>query len=241
MYALKGVVIKMTDLELREKAFEIQAQLRDETIPDEAIILQIKGLHELIHMKIPSGSNLFLEAVCWNRFPVAIALSDMGADIHWTSEASIIHGNALNVAHSPQQADQLLALGIEIERNLLLSKPIQNPAIMAASHNDTVMLCYWLEKQKEIFADDAEYVRELYYAAIDMVSMMNQYNMLACVMADDELFNILRNIYSRVDNVSSIRLYLRALGYIDDKNLDTRKKELRKILNTRKKELSSAT
>ena len=30
---------------------------------------------------------------------------------------------------------------------------------MAASHNDTTMLLYWLEKQKEIFADDAEYVR----------------------------------------------------------------------------------
>lgn len=230
----------MTDLELRKKASEIVAQFRDKTIPDEEIILQIKEIPELVHTKCLSGSNLFLDAVLENRFSVAIALSDMGADIHWTNEASMIHGNALNVAHTPQQADQLLALGVKIERNLLFSNPIENPAIVAAEHNDTAMLLYWLAKQKELFADDAEYVRELYYAAIKMVSMMNQYNMLSCVIADDELFSILKNIYSKVDNVSSIRLYLRALGNIGDKSLDAGKKELRKTLNARKKELSSA-
>lgn len=230
----------MTDLELRKKASEIVAQFRDKTIPDEEIILQIKEIPELVHTKCLSGSNLFLDAVLENRFSVAIALSDMGADIHWTNEASMIHGNALNVAHTPQQADQLLALGVEIERNLLFSNPIENPAIVAAEHNDTAMLLYWLAKQKELFADDAEYVGELYYAAIKMVSMMNQYNMLSCVIADDELFGILKNIYSKVDNVSSIRLYLRALGNIGDKSLDAGKKELRKTLNARKKELSSA-
>ena len=70
-----------------------------------------------------------------------------------------------------------------------------------------------------------------------MVTMMNQYNMLSCVMVDDELFCILKDIYSKLDDVSSIRLSLSSLKYIDDKNLATRKKELRKILNTRKKEL----
>ncbi len=231
----------MTDLELRQKSIQIRDQLSDKTIPDEAIISQIKEVHELVHTKLPSGSNLFLDAVFWNRLPVAIALSDMGADIHWTCDGSMYNGNALNVVHSPQWAEQLLALGIGIERNLLLSKPFRNPAIVAAMHNDTTMLPYWLAKQKELFADDEEYVRELFYAAIDVVSMVNQYNMLSCVIEDDELFPILNDIYSKKDDVESIRLMLSALRYVDNKNLDTRKKELRKTLNARKKELSSAT
>ena len=76
------------------------------------------------------------------NFPVARALQEMGADIHWTCEASMFNGNALNVAHTPQQADQLLECGVEIERNLslLISKPFKNPAIMAARHNDTTRL-----------------------------------------------------------------------------------------------------
>ena len=195
---------------------------------------------ELVHTKCLSGSNLFLDAVLGGRFPVAMALSDMEADIYWTNEASRIHGNALKVAHTPRQAEQLLALGLKIERNLLFSKPIENPAVVAAEHNDAPMLLYWLAKQKEVFADDGEYIQALYYAAIEMVSMMNQYDMLSCVMAYDELFPILKDIYSRVEHVSSIRLYLRAMGHIDDEGLDARKKELRKVLNTRKKELSSA-
>ncbi|MDE6313027.1 MAG: hypothetical protein K2M46_05310 [Lachnospiraceae bacterium] len=229
----------MTESELREKASAIHAQLSDKTVSNEAIILQIKEIPELVRAKLMSDENLFLESVFSNRFPVAIALSDMGADIHRTFKGSIFKGNALNVVHSPKEAEWLLDHGVKIEKNLLLSQPFLNPAIMAAEHNDTTMLLYWLDKQKEIFADDAEYVQELYYAAIDMVSMMNQYNMLACVIANEELYNILKDIYSKTDDTSSIRLYLNALKYIDDKNLDARKKELRKILNTRKKELSS--
>ena len=67
---------------------------------------------------------------------------------------------------------------------------------------------------------------------------MNQYDMLSCVMADDKLFSILENIYSKEDDVSSVRLYLRAPGHIGDKSLYARKKELQKTLNARKKELS---
>lgn len=60
--------------------------------------------------------------------------------------------------------------------------------------HDTNMLFYWLRKQKELFADDLAYVGEIFYAAIDVVSMMNQYNMLSCVIADDELSGILKEI-----------------------------------------------
>ncbi len=233
----------MTDLELRQKAAEIAAQFRDKTISDEEIIRQIKEEPELVHVKCLSGSNLFLDAVLWNRFSVAKALSGMGADIHWTSGASMIHGNALGVAGSPQEAEELLALGVKIEKNLSfsVSKPFKNPAIVAAEHNDTTMLLYWLGKQKEIFADDPEYVGKVFYAAIDMVSMMNQYDMLSRIIADDELFGILREIYSRQDDEKSIRLYLSALRHIKDESLDARKKELRKILNAKKKESSFAS
>lgn len=229
----------MTELELRQRAAEIAAQFRDKTVPDEEIIRQIREEPELVRAKCLSGANLFLEAVCTDRFSVARALREMGADIHWTCEASMIHGNALGVARTPEQAEELLEWGVEIERNLsfLISKPFKNPAIVAAEHNDTAMLLYWLRKEKTLFADDPEYVGKVFYAAIDMVSMINQYNMLACVIADEELFGILKEIYSRVDDRESIHLYLGALRHISDESLEARKKELRKILNARKKSI----
>ena len=79
----------------------------------------------------------------------------------------------------------------------------------------------------------------VFYAAINMVSMMNQYKMLARVIADEELFGILKEIYSQVDNMTSVRLYLGALRHISDQSLEARKKELRKILSGKKKELSA--
>lgn len=89
---------KMTDLELRQKAAALAAQLRDKRIPDEEIILQVKEDPELVHAECLSGANLFLEAVIKNRFYVAKTLSEMGADVHWTCKASMFNGNALNVA-----------------------------------------------------------------------------------------------------------------------------------------------
>ncbi len=235
-------VTGMSELDLRQRAAGIAAQFRDVTISDEELIRQIREEPELLHTKCLSGANLFLEAVARGRFSVARALQEMGADIQWACEASMIHGNALGVARSPQEAEELLAWGVAIERNLslLISKPFKNPAIVAAEHNDTVMLLYWLEKQRELFADEADYVGELFYAAIDVVSMMNQYNMLACVIADDALFHILKEIYSQVDNTQAVRLYLGALRHISGESLEGRKKELRKILNARKKELTAA-
>lgn len=233
----------MTDLELRQKAAEIVTKFSDKTVSDEEIICQIKKEPELVHAECLSGANLFLEAVAKGRFPVACVLREMGADIHWNCQASIFDGNALNVAHTPQQAEQLLEWGVEIERNLslLISKPFKNPAIMAANHNDTTMLLYWLAKQREIFSDDPKYIRELFCAVINVVSMVNQYDMISCVMADDELFEILKDIYSQEDDAESIRLSLNALRHIKDKGLEVRKKELRKILNAKKKELSSTS
>lgn len=68
----------MTNSELRKRASEIVAQFRDKTISDEEIIRQIKEEPELIHVKCLSGTNLFLDAVRWDRFSIAKALREMG-------------------------------------------------------------------------------------------------------------------------------------------------------------------
>lgn len=217
------------------KAFAIGDMIRDANISDEEIIAQIKEIPELINAKLKTGMNPFVAAVAQGRLSVAKALSNMGADIHWTCAAC--EGNALNAAKTPQQADEILALGVEIEKNLLLSKPFKNPAIAATLNNKKIMLLYWLNKQKQIFADDETYLAKLFYETIRTVSIVNQYGTLSSIIADEELFHILKDIYSKLDDVKSIQLYHSSLRRIEDKNLEDRKKELRKILNTRKKEI----
>lgn len=229
----------MTEKELRIQATEIERQFRDTEIPDEAILAQIREFPETVHAKLLNNSNLFLSAVGDGRFAVAMALSDMGADIHWRNDASGVEGNALNVARSPQDADRLLAMGLEPERNLLLSVRCKNPILSMAGRNNIPMFFYWLEKEKELFAQDEAYLKDLLYAAVEMVSMMNQHNMLAQVIAREELFPILKDIYAKTDSTKSISLYLGALRKIENESLEARKKELRKVLNARKKELTA--
>ncbi|MCI9195907.1 MAG: hypothetical protein HFF14_10085 [Angelakisella sp.] len=228
----------MTDQELRMLSAAIQSQLADAAVPDEVILDKVREVPELLQAKLPSSANLFLAAVSRGRFQLAKELAAMGADIHWRCEASGIGGNALNAARTPEQAEELLAMGLEIERNLSLRLPCQNPAVTSASRNEPEMMRYWLQKQSQLFAGEPEYLQQLFYAAIRVASMLNQYNTLAVIMADDELFPLLREIYSREDTVDSIKLYQSALRRIKDESLEPRKKELRKILNARKKELS---
>lgn len=70
------------------------------------------------------------------------------------------------------------------------------------------------------------------------VCYLNQSNMLSCMMANDELYSIMKAVYMQVDNVDSIKRYLSSLRQISDKTLESRIKELRNILNVRKRELS---
>ena len=228
----------MTDRELRMLSAAIQSQLADAAVPDEVILDKVREVPELLQAKLPSSANLFLAAVSRGRFQLAKELAAMGADIHWRCEASGIGGNALNAARTPEQAEELLAMGLEIERNLSLRLPCQNPAVTSASRNEPEMMRYWLQKQSQLFAGEPEYLQQLFYAAIRVASMLNQYGTLAVIMADDELFPLLKEIYSREDTVDSIKLYQSALRRIKDESLEPRKKELRKILNARKKELS---
>ena len=228
----------MTDRELRMLSAAIQSQLADAAVPDEVILDKVREVPELLQAKLPSSANLFLAAVSRGRFQLAKELAAMGADIHWRCEASGIGGNALNAARTPEQAEELLAMGLEIERNLSLRLPCQNPAVTSASRNEPEMMRYWLQKQSQLFAGEPEYLQQLFYAAIRVASMLNQYGTLAVIMADDELFPLLKEIYSREDTVDSIKLYQSALRRIKDESLEPRKKELRKILNARKKKLS---
>lgn len=228
----------MTDQELRMLSAAIQSQLADAAVPDEVILDKVREVPELLQAKLPSSANLFLAAVSRGRFQLAKELAAMGADIHWRCEASGIGGNALNAARTPEQAEELLAMGLEIERNLSLRLPCQNPAVTSASHNEPEMMRYWLQKQSQLFAGEPEYLQQLFYAAIRVASMLNQYGTLAVIMADDELFPLLKEIYSWEDTVDSIKLYQSALRRIKDESLEPRKKELRKILNARKKKLS---
>lgn len=229
----------MTEKELRIKATEIERQFRNPEASDETILARIRELPETIHTKLLNNSNLFLSAVGNGRFALAMALSEMGADIHWRNDASGIEGNALNVARSPQEADRLLEMGLEVERNLLLSVRCKNPIISMAGRNNIPMFFYWRDKEKELFAEDEAYVKDLLYGAVNMVAIANQHDMLARIIADEELFPILRDIYAGVDSTKSISLYLSALRKIQDESLEARKKELRKVLNTRKKELTT--
>lgn len=105
----------MTDLQLREKAFALGDLIRNAGVSDEAIIDQIREVPELINARLKTGMNPFAAAVSDNRLSLAKALGEMGADIHWTYAAS--EGNALNAAQSPQQAEAVLALGVEIEKS----------------------------------------------------------------------------------------------------------------------------
>ena len=228
----------MTDQELRMLSAAIQSQLADAAVPDEVILDKVREVPELLQAKLPSSANLFLAAVSRGRFQLAKELAAMGADIHWRCEASGIGGNALNAARTPEQAEELLAMGLEIERNLSLRLPCQNPAVTSASRNEPEMMRYWLQKQSQLFAGEPEYLQQLFYAAIRVASMLNQYNTLAVIIADDQLFPLLKEIYAGEDTVDSIKLYQSALRRIKDEGLEPRKKELRKVLNARRKELS---
>lgn len=229
----------MTEQELKVLAMDIDKSFRNEETSDEEIIGRIKDTPELINVTLLSGANLFLSSVRWNRPQITKALAEMGSDIHWKIDASAVSGNALNVARTPEIAEYLLSIGLEIEKNCSIREPYWNPAIKAVHLNNCDMVLYWLKKERELFKNDKAYIDELVKAAVkNAVCHMNQSNMLSCIMANDELYSIMKDVYMQVDNVDSIKLYLSSLRQISDKTLESRKKELRNVLNKRKSELS---
>lgn len=229
----------MSEQELKQEAAEIAELFRNKEVPDEEILSRIKAMPEVIHAKLPSTANLFLDSVLANRFEITKVLVEMGSDIQLKCKPDLISGNALNVAHSPEQADYLLSLGIEIEKNLSVREDFWNPAIMAVKHNQKSMVLYWLNKQKVLFAEEKEFIDALINETIYQVTIRNQCDMLACIMADDELYPVMKEIYSKVDNMTSVKLILGSLRQIKEEALEGKKKEVRKILNDKKRSLEN--
>lgn len=216
--------------------WDVEELLRNKDIDESTIIEQLRNCSDEIRV----SGDVFLTAVFWNRFEIAKEMVKFGADVNYKNDGSIYSGNALNVAHSKEQAEWLLEHGAEIEMNtsLHISKPYKNPAIMAAKHNDAIMVLYWLEKENELFGNDEKYIAELFYTVIDVVLMVNQVKTLSVMMRDSKIYGIMKEIYSTVDNLESIKLYQSSLRKIADEDLEAQKKELKKILSARKKLLA---
>ena len=60
-------------------------------------------------------------------------------------------------------------------------------------------------------------------------TIMNQYDMRACIIADDELYYVLKEICTKEDDIQSIKLQLSSLRKITEDSLAERKKELKNI------------
>ena len=186
-----------------------------------------------------SGGNLFIEAVTYSRMELAKYLAEQGADIHFESTSDYVQGNALNCAETPEMVEWLLSLGLKVEKNLTLKKPV-NPAIVHAMHQEPEMMRYWLTKEKELFADDSDYVKKLFSKTIDMAACHNSGDFLSVIISDDELYPYLKANYSEEDwwdPKQSIKLHKHGLRMVVAEDLQERKKELNKILNQRAKEL----
>ena len=221
------------DLEVANRIYDMMFK---KEMSDEDIISEIIRYPDVRDIE---GFNFVLVSVFNNRFEVTKKLVELGSDINQKTDASLYRGNALNVASSKEQAEWLLEHGAEIEKNLSIhvSNPYVNPAIMAALHNDANMVLYWLDKEKEVF-DDEKFIDELYYSVIDKVLIVNQYNTLSVLMRDDKIYETMKETYSKVDNLESIKLYQSSMRKITDEDLEDKKKELKKILSARKKQLA---
>ena len=141
-----------------------QNMIADESISDEEIQKKIAETPIIIKLKDrSSGSNLFMQAVLYNRMELAKYLAEQGADIFFESTSDLFSGNALNHAETPEMAEWLLSLGLKIEKNIIKNiyerpVPYENPALVTAFHQQPEMMCYWLKKEKELFADEPEYL-----------------------------------------------------------------------------------
>ena len=211
-----------------------------ESYTDEEIQKKIAETPVIIKLRDrSSGSNLFVEAVSYNRMELAKYLAVQGADIFYEASSDWVQGNALNAAETPEMVEWLLSLGLKIEKNLTLKKPL-NPAVVHALHEQPEMMRYWLTKEKEIFADDPSYVEELFSKTIDVAAANNSGDWLTVIIRDDELYTYLKRNYSESDSWNlrqTIKLHKHGLKMVVSEELQDRKKELNKILNQRAKEL----
>ena len=222
--------------------------IADESISDAEIQKKIEETPIIIKLKDrSSGTNLFMQAVLYDRMDLAKYLAEQGADIHYESTSDLFSGNALNNASTPEMAEWLLSLGLKIEKNLIQNiyerpVPYENPALVTAQHQQPEMMCYWLKKEKELIADEPEYLEKLFFETVSAASCSSGSYMLTPLISDDDLYPYLKRIYAEGDTwdlSETIKLQKRGLKAIEAEELQERKKELTKILNQRVKDLKN--
>lgn len=238
---MENINIEELEKEYVKLIFDIRLNMiAVESYTDEEIQKKIAETPVIIKLRDrSSGSNLFVEAVSYGRMELAKYLAEQGADIYYESSSDWVQGNALNAAETPEMVEWLLSLGLKIEKNLTLKKPL-NPAVVHALHEQPEMMRYWLTKEKELFADDSDYVKKLFSKTIDVAACHNSGDFLSVIISDDELYPYLKANYSEEDwwdPKQSIKLHKHGLRMVVAEDLQERKKELNKILNQRAKEL----
>lgn len=219
--------------------------IANDSVSDEEIQKKISETPVIIKLKDRSSdTNLFMQAVLYNRMGLAKYLAEQGADIFFESKSDWFSGNALNNTETPEMAEWLLSLGLKIEKNIIQNiyerpVPYENPALVTALHEQPEMMCYWLKKEKELFADEPEYLEKLFFKTVSTASLSSNSHMLTPLISDDELYPYLKRVYAEGDTwdlKKTIKLQKYGLSKIEAAELQERKKELLKILNQRLKE-----
>jgi ankyrin repeat protein len=223
---------------------EIKIMLGEKEITDEEIWKKISETPEIIKISDKRSSNsLFLLTIPSGRLELAKKLAENGADVNEKSTLPFFNGNALNGATTAEMAEWLLSLGLKVEKNLVREQenrttPYDNPAVNAASRNDADMMRYWLTKEKELFAEEPEYLEELFEKSISVAAKANRSMLLEFIIQDEELYPYLKKEYSDGTGWNpkvSAKLRKQALKLIEAEELKPQVKELTNILTQRAK------
>jgi hypothetical protein len=218
--------------------------IHDSEKTDEEVWNKICETPEIIKLRDRScGANLFIAAVCWNRMELAKKLPENGADIFFETNMDLVQGNALNGAETPEMAEWLFSLGLKPEKNYVRlqserTTTYDNPLLKAVDNSKPVMIRYWLAKEKELYAAEPDYLEELYRKMVQWAAIFNNSDVWSMFLSDDEVFPIVKNVFSTEQDPEEIKGYRRVLKKVESEDLQERKAELTKALSrTKKKEV----
>lgn len=242
----------MVNKSIEEKEKEYARLMRDIRLEfihdlektDEEVWEKICETPEIITLRDRScGANLFIAAVCWNRMELAKKLAENGADIFYETNMDLVQGNALNGAETPEMAEWLFSLGLKPEKNYVRlqserTTPYDNPLLKAVDNSKPDMIRYWLAKEKELYAGEPDYLEELYRKMVQWAAIFNNSDVWSMFLSDDEVFPIVKNVFSTEQDPEEIKGYRRVLKKVESEDLQERKAELTKALSrTKKKEV----
>ena len=123
---------KMNNITLKKLASELKYRLVDEKMSENEIIKVLEQTPKLAEVILPATTNLFMEAVSYNKMKVVEKLISLNSDIHLCCRPSAIRGNALNLAKTPEMADYLLNTLSHIKSKELLTKKKELRKILMA-------------------------------------------------------------------------------------------------------------